>query len=310
MPGTCAGDVDRYRNPDGTGGRPADRREQRHRDRPAAQRVRSGDRRKSLESGRAQRRAVFHQDHQGQRRQLVCHARRIRVRLRRPDRFHAIRRRTRQRHRPRDGPYRTAPPADRQRESASPQHFVRHRFAVLAADLQLRRTRRSRHHGQDLAFRRTASRSLRPAADVARGLRSARDDDDDAAPHGARERQERSRYEISRRPSRARRARRASRRLSRTGSQARNAGARTRAGIQRRRTRALRLRVDASGEDSQRRSDQRRSAARTRASRSSRSASPARANRRWRKPRKTARPKRARRPIKRSWHCANSKRSA
>ncbi len=45
-------------------------------------------------------------------------------------------------------------------------------------------------------------------------------------------------------------------------------------------------------------------------SRSSRSGSPARANRPSRKPRKTARRKRARPPIKRSWHYGSSKRSA
>ena len=86
--------------------------------------------------------------------------------------FVAVGRRIRQRHRARDRPYRTPPRADRQRESASAQHAVRHRFAILADDLQLRQTRRSRRYGQDLAFRRIASRSLRPAADVARGLRS------------------------------------------------------------------------------------------------------------------------------------------
>ena len=55
-----------------------------------------------------------------------------------------------------------------QSKSQSAEPLVRHRLAVLAVHLQLRQHLAGRCAGEDLAHRRTAGRSIRLAADVAR----------------------------------------------------------------------------------------------------------------------------------------------
>ena len=181
MSGTHRCDLDPSRDRHGSSRGSADRRQQRHRNRSAAQRVRPRRRREPLESGSAQRRSLFGQDHQGQSGKLVRDDGRLRLHQRGPHRLRSIRRRAGRRDGTRNRPHRAPARSYFELEGRDSQYSVRNRRDVFSDPLRVRRPRRRGAADEDVARRRDPGRSLRTATDVASRLRSRGDGND----HGA-----------------------------------------------------------------------------------------------------------------------------
>ena len=174
------------------------------------------------------------------RRQLVHDARRLHLRQRRAARLRAVRRRTRRRHRSRDGPQRAPPHGDAAREGAGVEPALRDRVDLLAVRLPVRPTRRRGRDREDVARRRVAGRPVRRLPDVAGRLRSRRDGDVHAASGRRLRRARQFRRQVFRRSSRRAGARLAPRGVQGTRSQGADPGSGARAGPARSRRGPLR----------------------------------------------------------------------